>query len=291
MPDDCWAELGIALTGDVAAIRRAYAVRLKSIDADRAPEAFMRLRQAYEEAVETAAADANSDDIPHAEPHTSFADVLRDVPAPVPPPVLVPHEERVPYGALDAFRAAFEALIEEGHTREAGATLEGALAQGLVPLGRSTEFVSVLAVCALADPTLAPDELDVLGRAFRAPDLRERAQGLRWLARIEADARAGPFGWMWSRWVRRRSRVARAVLIQKDQNVLSSDLTLLRAETGNASRYAQWLGGRIDAALLESKVANLERILRGQEFLAVVLFVIILALLAVAQWLKVGWWE
>lgn len=43
--------LGIALTRDTKAIRRAYAVALKAIDQGQEREAFERLRQAYEQAL------------------------------------------------------------------------------------------------------------------------------------------------------------------------------------------------------------------------------------------------
>jgi len=43
-----WRVLGLAPTQDLSAIRRAYAVRLKAIDAASDPEAFRRLRGAYE---------------------------------------------------------------------------------------------------------------------------------------------------------------------------------------------------------------------------------------------------
>jgi len=49
-----WQELGIAPTADTMEIRRAYARRLKSIDADGDPTAFQRLRQALEAALATA---------------------------------------------------------------------------------------------------------------------------------------------------------------------------------------------------------------------------------------------
>ena len=40
-----WAELGIEPTCDAAAIRRAYAARLKTIRLDEEPQRFARLRQ------------------------------------------------------------------------------------------------------------------------------------------------------------------------------------------------------------------------------------------------------
>jgi hypothetical protein len=52
-----WDELGIAPCDDPKAIRRAYAARLKKLDPDRDPEAFARLRQAFEQALSAAGRD------------------------------------------------------------------------------------------------------------------------------------------------------------------------------------------------------------------------------------------
>lgn len=46
----CWAVLGIARTDDARAIKRAYSARLKTIDPDADPQAFIALRDALEEA-------------------------------------------------------------------------------------------------------------------------------------------------------------------------------------------------------------------------------------------------
>jgi hypothetical protein len=54
-----WDELGIAPSRDRKAIRRAYAARLKRLEPDRNPEAFARLRRAFEWALSRA---GNDDD-------------------------------------------------------------------------------------------------------------------------------------------------------------------------------------------------------------------------------------
>ena len=47
----CWKTLGIAPTGDEAAIKKAYAARIREYRPDRDPEGFRAVRAAYEEAL------------------------------------------------------------------------------------------------------------------------------------------------------------------------------------------------------------------------------------------------
>ncbi|MBL8769873.1 MAG: hypothetical protein JNK30_00705 [Phenylobacterium sp.] len=50
-PEEVWAELGLAATADTRSVRRAYAQRLKVTHPEDDPEAFKRLRSAYEAAM------------------------------------------------------------------------------------------------------------------------------------------------------------------------------------------------------------------------------------------------
>lgn len=52
-----WTMLGIPPSHDPRAIRTAYAVRLKAIDPETEPQAFVQLRWAYEEATRALASD------------------------------------------------------------------------------------------------------------------------------------------------------------------------------------------------------------------------------------------
>jgi hypothetical protein len=88
-PDQAWAELGIECTSDLLRIRTAYARRLKAIDLDEDPEAFIRLREAaglamhlaaeatreQEEAAEGLAADQPGEDMAQPGPATAAAGV------------------------------------------------------------------------------------------------------------------------------------------------------------------------------------------------------------------------
>ena len=96
---DCFATLGIAPTGDVRAIKRAYAGILKTIDLAADPERFARLRADYELALERAprlagtpppsAAPIALGATPAAQPEQTWAP-KHDVDAPPDPPPVAP---------------------------------------------------------------------------------------------------------------------------------------------------------------------------------------------------------
>lgn len=275
MPDGRWDELGIAPSDDAAAIRRAYAARLKTLDVDSDPTAFIRLREAFDAALQgvtSIAVDVDPVVAPTDEPGPA-----RYVPLPearVVPEFDVAISER----ALAASQALFQGLVDAGETRAAAALLEQMLAQGLIPFGAHVELVDALVARALADTTMSPDELAVIGSTFDAREVLERAQAVRWHARLLADAARGdgPFGGFGARVLRRRTRLARAILAERQHDLFSPDLPRLRIEVATLLRYARWLPDGPSPDTAYRKLVNLERTLRGQEIVAV-LFMLLFA--------------
>lgn len=251
-----WDELGIAPTADQGAIRRAYAGRLKTIDVDRDPAAFIALRQAFTDALEGGVAP------PAGQPgEQDDEDTICLPPPPAPSAaVAVPpsHDEMgPPHGEFAGFRAKFAG----GDWQAAAAALKSALAHGIVPIGKEAELSAALVGRVLADQTAGLDDLDEVARTFGAArddgvfgDLRLRVDALRWLAAIEADTRRGD-GWgMVRHWADARVRIARAIRTRSTVLLWRRDLAGLQAEAANARRHAPRLAGRIDADRIDQAV-------------------------------------
>lgn len=262
-----WEDLGIPPTPDRAAIRRAYARRLKTIDADREPEAFQRLRHAYETALEGSPADAAPRLSPPADP---------------PPP------------DPDAFEAecrqALAGLNEAIDRRDAAAAARlfaQAWRSGHLPLEIDEGLIERLMGLVLHDPALPPAVLDEIMRCTGWDTPRREPEHLtglkqaaiaklaaeRWYKELRTAARRSPWdrdlwrdAWKvpgWICWlllagllvdavapgsnVRDSRRVARTLLGETGRHWLPRfSLEVGERWIKAASMHAPWLAGRID---------------------------------------------
>jgi len=189
-----WQVLGIGPTGDRQAIRRAYARCLKHLDPDQDPEAFQRLRFAYEAAL----AATQGDTLPRgaAEPsraeETLFLDAartlqalsrqddasaptpprvrihvrLRPAPPPTPPPRLRSALAPIDMGTHVAAEgrpilAALERALDEEDSVEAVRLFQTAMARGFLPVELDRTFVLRLS-------SVAVEDIELPGAAFCA---------------------------------------------------------------------------------------------------------------------------
>lgn len=98
-----WARLGIEGTEDSRAIRRAYAAQLKAIDPEADPDAFLSLRQAYEQALAIA---------PHFAGQPQPSVVSFPPPEPEPEPEYEPEPAPEAPAVVDEFGLALPAASE-----------------------------------------------------------------------------------------------------------------------------------------------------------------------------------
>lgn len=279
-----WPDLGIPATTDQGAIRRAYAARLKTLDVDGDPAAFMRLRSAYEAALFASRATFDSFDNSDDFGGSDDFDDLETAPTPSlgPPQALPPEtsddapEWQASGPAFTRFCIAFEAALGAGNTGEAGKALRMAMAQGTLPLGLEEDYAARFLASARDDAALSPEALaetvamfgvaaEHCGYSRLAPlfdDIRARIEALRWFAAINATAARGDdagIGGLLRRSFYPRIRAARALRAGRAHKLRKRDLTPARGQLNAALLHAPWLGERLDLARFEAELGERER--------------------------------
>jgi hypothetical protein len=265
-----WQELGIAPTADTKEIRRAYARRLKAIDADRDPAAFQRLRQALEAAL--AAVDRGSRKSEGSPGHSSGLGAVtlpRERPLPDPGAARPPPSPVVTdLAALDlaadgvasrALRQDFSQALAKGDVEGACARLTTGIAQGLVALADQQEMIAKLMAAAVDDRRLSGESFTVMAQQFGWAKLQigdaDLALRERVTARLEAEAWVGRFtgaAAVHGRWPSCADREARA--FARGVLGLGPAWPLLLIHSGmihwffaSYDRFEPWLGDRFDA--------------------------------------------
>lgn len=184
MTASIWDELAIPPTDDAAAIRRAYAVRLKRCRPDDDTAAFVRLRAAYE---------------------TALRGAVRRPPPEVPPPELqTPPEFQLISPASRHDEPAPEKLvataIARGDVQTAATLLLAARGDSTLPIGRWMWLTEHLAWRLAQDRNIDDAVVEAIARQFgwfggseQTPTaaiqtLRIRIDAAAWIARVRADA-------------------------------------------------------------------------------------------------------
>ena len=164
MWEEDWARLGIEPTTDLAAIKKAYALKLKTTRPDDDAEAYQALRGAYEraqqwlkwqqqaaEAAEPGDA-AESVDVPAATVDTPAA--------PEPPVEALAHPGQLIDELTQRWQHSGEPALLHAWAEEVRPELDRQ------PLSRQTEFSAAFAQWVLATPTLPDDLLQALNAHF-----------------------------------------------------------------------------------------------------------------------------
>jgi hypothetical protein len=278
-----WSVLGIPPTNDVAAIRRAYAERLRGIDQEKDATAFMALRQAFNTALAVTGQASAPPPV-----------LVPETPRPLPNPDQIADEARIAE-AVAAFNAA-ETACDPAALRDAYQHLR-ALGGGAGPGAVSPFTIRLAAVTARdeAVPTAVVDRLlseigldaMALDRAKNLPGMADLTAVLNartaaeiWLDALQKRAATG----RWSK-ANRRDRygyeVARFISGRRRAQ-FGTHPAVLRRELDKFDKHRRFIAGRLDGARMDAARVRLEKFpfKYNRKHVSIVAWVIALAAVA-----------
>ena len=264
-----WAELGIEPTRDATAIRRAYAARLKTIRPEEDPQAFARLRAAYEHAL----AFATSAPAPQAAP-----------PKPPGPKALAPEQEPAPDPQVSPPTSpdTMVDLLRRRDILEAARWLVEArrsMRMGLQDDLRSADQLGWTMAKDLTLPAAQVREAATLlgwttpANAAWAVPLKARLDAEAWLAELRRDDAS------WTRWLGAPAPVAARTLLGRGRVRLLPAMSrdrLLRKRYSEFLLHQPIVGDQLDSARIHALGAFMTRGVSRRAQLVLVLIAMIL---------------
>jgi hypothetical protein len=274
-----WAELGIAATADAAAIRNAYADKLRGIDQDREQAAFMALRHAFTQALRQAGTGPAAVEVFQA-----------------PPPDAAQSRDD---SRIAALLGAFAAAEAQGQAGPAYQIYQQLLALGAgAPQGGISPLTLRMGLIAAADATLptpaAEAMLQHLGldamaleRHKNLPAIIEltnhcnrRLAADLWLRGLQAQLTHNP----WGRRGRRHAVQVARFMLGRRRTIFGLNAALLQRELDKFDQHRPFVAAALDTERLDDARKRAPRwIYRHSERIISWLIVIALMVAAVAR--------